>query len=119
MRRRTRVIHGTGKRRHFVGDAENVANDHALRAGGGIAQAVRFRIAIALPRTGTFAIPAARSGNKIVCRNAAGNRIGVRLPAADDRLRDVLTTLHAHILPPLGRCWISHRNRRFPGNRPW
>jgi hypothetical protein len=103
------IDHHRDQRRHLTTRTDQIARGAAARDERRRAHAVRPRIAVAPGRAGAFPVSTRWSGNKIVRRNAGGGTPLARFPAADDRLRDVVTTLHAHILPPLWRCLISRR----------
>jgi len=91
----SRIDHDAEPRRHLLRSTDQIACGAAALVKLRAATAVNPRIAIALGRTGTFPVPARRSGNKIVRRNAGGGIPCARFPAADDRSGDVVTTLHA------------------------
>jgi len=95
---------------HHIDQIDDVAGAIALHADlemprppRGRMEAMLERVAIAFPRARALGVAPVRSGNKIVPRNARGDRFPSRrgMPADDRRL------VHAAIIRPFGARSIS------------
>jgi hypothetical protein len=100
-----RTGHCRNQRRHLAPGAGKIPRGASARQECGAPSAMLPAIAIALRRAGAFAIAAIRSGNKIARRNPGGGTPCARIPAADNRSCDGITSVHAGILRPLGAMY--------------